>query len=581
MATKGAKFLGSKIWISGAFIAIAVLAGAGVAYSGMAADAPSVEAARVSILQVTHDGISKSGLLADDANLYVTESPAARHVVAKVKRQGTRREILAAPFSNYQALDLSADGKTLLVSTTAPGGAGDAEFWTIPLGNGKAQRIGSLTGRDAAWSADGKLLTFTKGESLYIANANGSDVHEVYKAPGSIFSPRFSPDSSAIRFTLSDATESTTSLWEVQRDGSKAHTLLPGWSNASASCCGRWTSDGRYYIFQVTQASPATITTLWALPSASGPGGVVPFRLTSGPMSLGNVSPTKDVNKFLAIGVAPSAEAVRYDATTKTFMPVLNGVSATDLNFSADGKWATYVSIPEGTLWRCRVDGSDKLQLSTDRVALPQWSPDASQISYVDTTLGRPSRILLISRDGGTPREMLAEERGQIDANWSADGSSIMYGYLWNDPKMNIRVVNMKTHEVSSVPGSDGFFSPRWSPNGKYIAALSPDFTKVMLFDFATQKWTIWLTEAAGAVSYPVWSADSNYLYFDDLVTDEESIRRVKVGEHSPEAVLVLSGIERYPGAFGLWLGQAPDGSWLFVRDRSTQEVYQLTMQLP
>jgi len=103
----------------------------------------------------------------------------------------------------------------------------------------------------------------------------------------------------------------------------------------------------------------------------------------------------------------------------------------------------------------------------------------------------------------------------------------------------------------------------------------------VMLFDFDSRKWSKWLTEPAGAVSYPVWSADSTYLYFDDLVTDEESIRRVKVGESQAERVFALQGIERYPGPFGLWSGRTPDGSWMFVRDRSTQEVYRLTVELP
>jgi len=39
--------------------------------------------------------------------------------------------------------------------------------------------------------------------------------------------------------------------------------------------------------------------------------------------------------------------------------------------------------------------------------------------------------------------------------------------------------------------------------------------------------------------------------------------------------------MERYPGALGIWSGRAPDGSWMFVRDRSTQEVYQLSLELP
>jgi Tol biopolymer transport system component len=154
-------------------------------------------------------------------------------------------------------------------------------------------------------------------------------------------------------------------------------------------------------------------------------------------------------------------------------------------------------------------------------------------------------------------------------------------GFVHDTGELNIRVVDLKTKAVSVVPGSEGLFSPRWSPDGCYVAALSPDFTKVMLFDYQTGKWTNWLTEPAGAVSYPVWSADSKYLYFDDLVTDEESIRRVKVGENHAERTLKLEGIARYPGPFGLWSGRTADGSWMFIRDRSTQEVYELAVELP
>jgi Tol biopolymer transport system component len=157
-----------------------------------------------------------------------------------------------------------------------------------------------------------------------------------------------------------------------------------------------------------------------------------------------------------------------------------------------------------------------------------------------------------------------------------------MFGDFAHDAGgLSIRILDFKTHTTETIPGSQGLFSPRWSPDGRYIAALSPDNTALMRFDFEGQKWSTWLTEPAGTVNYPVWSADSKYLYFDDLVNGDESIRRVKVGESQPERALVPGTIDRYLGALGPWTGRAPDGSWMFVRDRSTQEVYQLSLDLP
>jgi hypothetical protein len=68
---------------------------------------------------------------------------------------------------------------------------------------------------------------------------------------------------------------------------------------------------------------------------------------------------------------------VRYDPKSKQFAPFLAGISAGELDFSRDGKWITYVSYPEQALWRSRVDGSDRLQLTYPPVlaSLPHWSP--------------------------------------------------------------------------------------------------------------------------------------------------------------------------------------------------------------
>jgi Tol biopolymer transport system component len=572
------------------FLAILILIGiaafAGAFFANRARGSALALPKVTSITKVTHDGITKTNLLSDDSNLYVTEWPAARHVIAKVSLQRSDRSLISSPFSNLQALDLSPDHSRLLVSPMQ-GGSVDNEFWTLPVASGSPQRVGSLTGRDATWSMDGQHLVFGKGSVLYLASATGAQVQELFTANGSVFAPRFSPDGQRIRFTVGDAAQNQTSLWEVGRDGSNPHALLSNWQYSSTACCGSWTPDGRYYIFQATQSSPTTITTLWAsLDSgrAVGAGTLAVTPLTSGPMSFGNVSTAGDNKNIWAIGVRPAAEAVKFDAGKKKFVSLVGGVSATDLDFSSDGKWVTYAAIPEGTLWRCRANGSDALQLTSapERAALPHWSPDGKQIAYVSLQPGQPSKISVVPAEGGRSQELLPESRNQNDANWSRDGNRIMFGYYVHDVEgLNIQIVDVKTHRAETVPGSDGLFSPRWSPDGRYIAALSPDFTTVVLFDFETHKWHKWLTEPAGAVSYPVWSADSKYLYFDDLVSDEESIRQVKVGERHADRVFTLQGIERYPGPFGLWTGQAADGSWMFVRDRSTQEVYRLAVELP
>jgi Tol biopolymer transport system component len=595
MSTVSGRILALKgILFFGVLSLIGMIAVTGVLPVSRARGAASVAEPRVtSITQITRDGFRKTNLLADDSQLFVTELPGANRVIARVSLPKSDRSVVASPFSNLQALDLSPDHTKLLVAPIQSGSKDD-EFWTLPVAKGSPERMGDLSGRDAAWSADGQHLVFSKGSVIYLAGANGSAAHELYTASGSVFAPRISPDGKIIRFTVSDVAQNTTQLWEIGRDGSNPHALLANWPHASTACCGSWTSDGRYYVFQASQTVPHTLTlftSLWALPgSATGAdggtssGAAAVVQLTNGPMSFGNASLARDNKRMWAIGVQPVAEVVKYEPGSKKFVPVLPGVSATDLAFSPDGKWVTYVSIPEATLWRSRANGSDRLQLTSapGRVALPVWSPDGKQIAFVSMQPGESWKLFLIPAEGGTPQAVVAENGSQMDANWSADGSRLMFGDLRNNVgSLNIRLLDFKTRQLQTIPGSQGLFSPRWSPDGRYVAALSPDNTSLKLFDFQTQKWTNWLVETAGTVSYPTWSADSQYIYFDDLVSGEESVRRIKVGESQPELACVLGAVDRFPGGLGTWIGRASDGSWMLVRDRSTQEVYQLSLELP
>jgi hypothetical protein len=109
----------------------------------------------------------------------------------------------------------------------------------------------------------------------------------------------------------------------------------------------------------------------------------------------------------------------------------------------------------------------------------------------------------------------------------------------------------------------------------------SPVPTKLLLFDFKTQKWSDWIAEP-GVVGYLNWSQDGNYLYYDSAFTDHPTFRRVKVGQTHSELLFDLKGLARYlaPPAYG-WSGIAPDGSALFTRDLSTDEIYALDLDLP
>jgi Tol biopolymer transport system component len=569
-----------SLWIG---IAVAFALAAGIILWVQSPLPPPKLASRT---QITGDGLPKTTVLSDGSYLYLSETLQGRHVISKVSMNGSPSSRTGLLFTEGVGYAIAPDRSSLLLSGRE---ASREALWAFPLTGAPPLRLQTI-GRNATWAPDGQHIAYARNSTLWVANSDGTNGRELIAVEGAVFYPRFSPDGTRIRFSVSTTLQnsSTSSLWEVRADGTGLHSLFKGWHESPGECCGSWTPDGRYFIFQVSQSRPANVTTLWAMAEPTNrlyrKPSPTPVQLTGGPMSFGmaNSDPNRS-GKVWALGVQPGGEFVKYDSASRRLVPLLTGVSGTDLDFSRDGRWVAYVAIPQGTLWRCRTDGSDCLELTSasQHVALPRWSPDGQKIAVMAVEKGKTWKILLVPATGGVAQQVIAGDRNQVDANWSPDGTRIVFGDEWSANNPAIRILDLKTGGTSLISGSEGLFSPRWSPDGRYVAALSIDFTRLMIFDFQAKNWSPWLIEPAGAVSYPSWSADSNYLYFEDLVTGKDSIRRIKVGQDKPESVFLLENLERYPGPLGLWNGRTPDGAQVFVRDRSTQEVYGLDLDLP
>ena len=531
-------------------------------------------------VQLTKTNRPKSDIVTDGARLYFIEN---QSVLSQTSVTGG--ETIPIPtsledtgFANI--FDISPDGSSLLMNT-ARGTSLDGPLWSVPVVGGSPRRLGTSVGHSGAWSSDGKNLAFSKGNDLFLAKSDGGEPRLLLRTSGTSSDLRWSPDGTILRFTLNDPQTNARSIWQVSAEGRNPHPLLPGWNPTPNECCGEWTRDGRYFVFQAIRDDTAD---LWAVNERGQIFRTAkrePVQLTSGPMNVGGPVPSRDGKKLFVQGWRPRGELVRYDSKSGQFAPYLNGISAMGLDFSPDGQWVAYNDAADGTMWRSKIDGTQKLQLVFPPMLayLPHWSPDGKQIAFFGHPPGEPFQLYVIPAEGGTPERIYGSETNLADPSWSPDGKSLAFGEnSLNNQGSAVYVLDLKNKVATKLPGSDGLYSPRWSPDGRHIAAIPLDSLKLMLFDLNTQKWT---ELAKLFVAYPIWSRDSRYICFDGILDNQESYFRAQASDGKLERLVSLKGFQAAGGPFGNWSGIAPDGTPLLVRDASIQEIYALEWNAP
>jgi Tol biopolymer transport system component len=217
------------------------------------------------------------------------------------------------------------------------------------------------------------------------------------------------------------------------------------------------------------------------------------------------------------------------------------------------------------------------------QAALPRWSPDGKRIAFSAVIPGEPDRIHVVAADGGRPAQLTAGNHYETDPNWSPDQNSLVFGgepwFEGGAPgSAAIHMLNLKTHQVSTLSGSEGFYSPHWSPDGRYVLATLFGSLKLMLFDFNTHEWAELVSSPA---AYPNWSRDGSYIYFINPYIAEPAIYRVRISDRKLELVTSLTRQRLGWSIAGKWTGLAGDDSPLVLRDAGSEEIYALEWEAP
>ena len=573
-------------------IAITAVVALGLAYPFR----PPMPLPQVSrIVQLTQNGGARPGepLYTDGPRVYYqwNDPLAADWQLRQVLLNGDRDTPVGIPAGQFHVRGLSPDDTEFVAISFL---AGQPTVWRIAVAGGSPRRVGNLVADDITWSHDGSSFAYARGNQLFLANADGTssrllataheasgqgDVRWSATAPqvsGQLDHIRWSPDDRRLRFTLASTGvggsvvfQTKQSLWEIGVDGSDLHELRFNWPANATACCGEWTLDGRYFVFEADRDG---ISNLWALQEKSDwwrRANRDPVQLTFGPVNYDQPVPSHNGKSIFAIGVQPSGELVRYDAGRKDFVPFLGGRSFAHLAFSPDHRWLAYVTYPEGTLWRARSDGTEPLQLTFPplRVGSPRWSADGERIAFLALQPGQLWKNFVISAAGGNPEPFPPESLPQSSPDWMPGRDALTYSRAYGGENPALYVFDRRLGRSEKIPGTDGLYGSIWSPDGRYLLAVDAATDRLLLVDLKSGR----RTQIAGPAAWPTWSFDSQYIYF--VRWGVSWIFRVRVPNGREEKILQI------PFRVAPWpFTVAPDGSLLFLREHGQHDVYSLSL---
>jgi len=258
----------------------------------------------------------------------------------------------ASPVGETAPTPIGADYLQIAYASTR---TGVAQIYLTNLLSDQAIAITNMPGGacQPAWSPDGTKLVFTspcaikkdsyKGSSLYIINADGSNLQPLPTAPGGDFEPAWSPDGKVIAFT--SLRDGYMQIYSYKVDDGSVRRLVETTVNQPARQSS-WSPDGKQIVYVYQRV---TTYELWLMSSL---GANEKQFFTSGDV-LSNQYPVwspdgkyilfsqYNVNKF----AFPNLFTLKVGTASPSALQISMGVlSVEDVDYAPGGGWIAYES---------------------------------------------------------------------------------------------------------------------------------------------------------------------------------------------------------------------------------------------
>lgn len=490
---------------------------------------------------------------------------------------------------------------------------------------------------EVALSPNGRLVAYAKGNSshlrIFVQKIGGGDPWPLTTdSTNGELMPRWSPDNDQVLFLARNNAYAAPSIGGAPRllaRGSEGNGMIrsASWSPAGDSIVvvrndsllvlplrgtgSRFVGRGTQLhscVWSPAGVAIACISGNWIafvpgpLFGNNAPSSIVVFPAAGGEPV--NISGNNDENqgpawsadgKFLWFlsnrdGVQGDAYSVAVDRAGRASRNLVRvGLRAESISLSA-GRIAYSVSNKKANVWRIPIprDSAVSIALAWPLTAGNQiaevvsTSPDGNWLTY-DSNLRGNADIYRIRIGSGADAEPSAPElltddpRPEYAAELSPDGTEIAW-QRWVNGERHLFVKRLDADDASEimpVPGDQGV--PRWSADGKWLAAWSHD----------TETGAIFVLERDGSGHWrrplwrlnfgqlPVWSPDNKYLAFVRLDGAVQLIPRDSGAVKTVYAPKPASGEPQ--ATFLTW--REPDQIWMLGHGRNAQGIWSLSLR--
>lgn len=433
----------------------------------------------------------------------------------------------------------SPDGKWIAFSSDRNG---NLDVYLIPASGGTVKQLTSHSADDTVlnWTPDGSAILFSsnRGEDfmpkLYTVSTNGGMPVNAGADMG--VQGSYSPDGRRLAYN-----QKTQSYWRkyyrgaMQTDvmvmdaASKKFTNLTDFDGIDS--WPMWARDGNIYF--VSDREGNGLTNVWRVSESGGKADrVTSFR--EGDVRFPSISADGKTIVFEHdFGIS------KLDLASKRVTPLHFDIGAEtqeslgevrDFNSMVDdyalapNSRRIVVSV-HGEIFTAPVDEGDLRQI-TDTAARDtnvEYSPDGKWIAFVSDRSGR-EEIYAVAVDGaGEPQKLTDLDALKFGYSWSPDSTQI--AYTSSDDKL--RVVTVADKQAKEITSSryGNISSPRWSPDGKWLAYAKPDVSRTT---------DIYLTPSAGGDEHkvtfdsfseqnPIFAPDGKKLFFARIESTSNS----------------------------------------------------------